>query len=347
MSCWMKQYGVYEEKRADQKNKINVPLQVRSPFYEKNMFSAQKQKKACSGSRAFPFISFLKNWCQERHWKHQNKARVSKPLQASLTLETALVLPLLIFASVCLILPAKIMMTERKLQAGLEAAGEELSQYAYLLDSVEQGNLAGIPGAGEAAKAFSKNAGTIAAPLYARSRALAYCDTGNVSHVSMLASSVREDGETLDLVMEYDISFPFPVLGLSSLHRMVRSRRRCWIGREGRYGEGMENADEDEQIVYVGKNSTRYHPDRNCHYLSNKLTAVSWESVADKRNTDGSKYYPCSACAKGAGKGSTVYIMPSGGKYHALQDCKAIMAYVRAVKLKEVKHLGACSYCGG
>lgn len=82
--------------------------------------------------------------------------------------------------------PAKIMITERKLQAGLEAAGEELSQYAYLLDSVEQGKLDGIPGAGEAAKAFSKNAEAIAAPLYARSRALAYCDTVNVSHVSML-----------------------------------------------------------------------------------------------------------------------------------------------------------------
>ena len=40
--------------------------------------------------------------------------------------------------SVCLMLPAKLMITERKLQAGLEAAGEELSQYAYLLDSVDR-----------------------------------------------------------------------------------------------------------------------------------------------------------------------------------------------------------------
>ena len=253
MSCWMKNNGVYEERRADEKNKTNVPLQVRSPFYERNRFSAQEQKKAPSGSRAFPFISFPGHWCRKRHGKHRGKAGVSKLLRASLTLEAALVLPLVIFASVCLMLPAKLMITERKLQAGLEAAGEELSQYAYLLDSVEQGKLDGIPGAGEAAKAFSKNAEAIAAPLYARSRALAYCDTANVSHVSMLGSSVKEDGETLDLVMDYDISFPFPVLGLSSLHRTVRSRRRCWIGREGRYGEGTENADEDERIVYVGK----------------------------------------------------------------------------------------------
>ena len=238
-------------------------------------------------------------------------------------------------------------MTERKMQAGLEAVGEELSQYAYLLDSVERGNLGSIPGAGEAALAFCQNAAVVAAPIYAYGKTMDYCDTARVSHVSMLGSSIREDGETLDLVMEYDISFPFPVLGLSSLHRTVRSRRRCWIGREGRYGADANAGDEDEQIVYVGKNSTRYHPDRSCHYLSNKLTAVAWESVSGKRNTDGSKYYPCASCAKNAGKGSTVYIMPSGGRYHTMQDCNAIMAYVRAVKLKEVKHLGTCSYCGG
>ena len=325
MLCWMKDLVSRGKQRANQKNKTNVPLQVRSPFQKDKWFSAVKCGRKYESSRAFPFTS----------------------LNASLTLEASLVLPLLIFASVCLMLPARIMITERKMQAGLEAVGEELSQYAYLLDSVEQGNLGSIPGAGEAALAFCQNAAAVAAPIYAYGKTMDYCDTARVSHVSMLGSSIREDGETLDLVMEYDISFPFPVLGLSSLHRTVRSRRRCWIGRDGRYGADANVGDEDEQIVYVGKNSTRYHPDRSCHYLSNKLTAVAWESVSGKRNTDGSKYYPCASCAKNAGKGSTVYIMPSGGRYHTMQDCNAIMAYVRAVKLKEVKHLGACSYCGG
>ena len=133
MACWMKNNAVDEERRADEKNKTNVPLQVRSPFYERNRFSAQEQKKAPSGSRAFPFISFPGHWCRKRHGKHRGKAGVSKLLRASLTLEAALVLPLVIFASVCLMLPAKLMITERKLQAGLEAAGGELSQYDYLV----------------------------------------------------------------------------------------------------------------------------------------------------------------------------------------------------------------------
>ena len=151
----------------------------------------------------------------------------------------------------------------------------------------------------------------------------------------------------LDLVMEYEISMPFPVLGLSSLHRTIRCRRRCWTGREGRYGERDSDGGEDEQIVYIGKNSTRYHPDRNCHYLSNRLTAVSWEHMAEKRNINGGKYYPCVSCGKEAAKGGRVYIMSSGSRYHSRQDCKSITAYVRAVRRKDVKHLGACSYCGG
>ena len=121
MLCWKKHSS---EEQTEQNNKTNVPLQVRSPFYERNRFSAQEQKKAPSGSRAFPFISFPGHWCRKRHGKHRGKAGVSKLLRASLTLEAALVLPLVIFASVCLMLPAKLMITERKLQAGLEAAGE-------------------------------------------------------------------------------------------------------------------------------------------------------------------------------------------------------------------------------
>lgn len=331
MLCCLKSQKSYDTDQADEKNKTNVPLQVRSPFYVKKLLSVEKERKLIFDSRAFLFIS-----------KEKTAQR-----KASLTLEAAFVLSLLVFACVSLMLPAKIMMTERKMQAALESAGEELSQYAYLLDALEQGKFSSVVGASKTAKTFCKNASSIAAPLYAQKKVMEACDTEQVSKIHMLESSVRKDGETLDLVMKYEISMPFPVLGLSSLKRTARCRRRCWIGREGRYGEGEEEGGTDETIVYVGKNSTRYHPDRNCHYLSNRLTVVSWESISEKRNQNGGKYYPCSSCAKGAGKGSVVYIMPSGNRYHSKQDCKAIMAYVRAVRLKEVKHLGACSYCGG
>lgn len=332
MLCWKKHSS---EEQTEQNDKTNVPLQVRSPFYVRKR--SMLRKAECGPvSRAFPFIS-----------RKQRKSENQRKMKASMTLEAAFTLSLLIFASVSLMLPAKIMITERKMQAGLESAGEELSQFAYLLDSLNEEKQENSSGAGESDKTFCLNAEQAAAPLYARAKVMSYCDTERISHISMRKSSVRKEDEILDLVMDYEISMPFPVLGLSSLHRTIRCRRRCWTGREGRYGERDSDGGEDEQIVYIGKNSTRYHPDRNCHYLSNRLTAVSWEHMAEKRNINGGKYYPCVSCGKEAAKGSTVYIMSSGSRYHSRQDCKSITAYVRAVRRKDVKHLGACSYCGG
>ena len=97
-------------------------------------------------------------------------------------------------------------------------------------------------------------------------------------------------------------------------------------------------------MVYVGKNSTRYHSSASCHYLSNDLTAVSYASLSGERNSGGKKYHPCSRCAKGV-TGGTVYIMPSGTSFHTSESCSAIRSYGRAVPKSDVAHLGPCSYC--
>ena len=45
---------------------------------------------------------------------------------------------------------------------------------------------------------------------------------------------------------------------------------------------GMGDGEEDE-IVYIGKNSTRYHRLRTCHYLYNDLKAVDSGAVGELR----------------------------------------------------------------
>lgn len=300
-----------------QKNKL-VTLQVRILLKNKKtdyfLFGR--------GRKVFPFVS------------------------ASMTLEASLVLTLFLFAAVSLILPMKILTTERRVQAGLEAVGEDFSRYGYLQDALERGSYDTVLGADEFAKGFCRNLGAGVAAGYAQACAMAHLDTGQAGHVTMLRSKILEDGELFDLVLDYEITMPFPVLGLGTVSRTARSTRRAWIGKAGKddgNGEGGE-ADEDE-IVYVGKNSTRYHQNRNCHYLANVLTAVAYDFVGEQRNQDGGKYYACAVCGKSAGPGNTVYIMPSGSSFHGRTDCEAIVAYARAVRLKEVRHLGACSYC--
>lgn len=272
------------------------------------------------------------------------KAFLSVP--GSLTLEAVMCLTLFIFAAVCLILPMKIMNTERKLQAALEKVGEDCSQYAYVKDALEKGKLFAVAGAGDFAKEFCGHLASGAAQGYAQAQILNHMDTTAVTKLSLDGSQVMEDQETIDFAVEYHVRLPFPVLGLPAVERHIRCRRRAWIGKEGKDydGTGAKQEDSDDTVVYIGKNSTRYHKSRNCHYLANNLSGVAVNQVKELRNNSGGIYYPCAVCGKSAG--GTVYIMPSGSSYHSRKNCTAIMAYAHAVRLSEVEHLGACSYCG-
>ncbi|MCI9105428.1 MAG: hypothetical protein HFG57_05595 [Lachnospiraceae bacterium] len=263
-------------------------------------------------------------------------------VSAALTLEAVMSLTLFIFATVCLMTPMKIMNTERKIQAVLEEMGEDFSQYAYIQNVLEKGKLSFVVGVGDFVKEFSRQMVSGVAQGYAQVEVMDHIDTKAITQIRMQRSQVLEDGETIDLLIDYEIRLPFSVLGLSSLERTMRCRRRAWIGKEGKdYGAGQG---EEDPTVYIGKTSTRYHKSRSCHYLANNLTGVSLDKIEEMRNNSGGKYYPCSECGKRVKK--MVYIMPSGRSYHSSKNCTAIIAYVRTVRLSEVKNMGACSYCG-
>ncbi len=277
------------------------------------------------------------------HSRHGKKTFPSIP--AALTLEAALCLTLFIFAAVCLILPMKVMNTERQLQASLEEIGEDFSRYAYLKQELEQGNGSAVAGAGDFAKGFCRYLTAGIGEGYAQTQVTSHVDTKALEKMSMVRSEILTDGEMVDLVLDYEIRLPFPVLGLPALKRTARCCRRAWIGKAGKDydGKGETGEADKDTIVYVGKSSTRYHRDRNCHYLSNKLTAVSADQVMKLRNDSGGKYHPCAVCGRQAD--GIVYIMSDGERYHSNRNCTAIAAYVRAVKLAEVEHMGPCSYC--
>lgn len=266
---------------------------------------------------------------------------------ASLTLEASLALTLFIFVVVCMILPMRIMNTDRKVQAGLEDVGEDFSRYAYLKQALESDGVFQAPGAGDFAKEFCKHLGGGAAIGYAQVRIHDDVDSSAVQALRMIRSSPMEDGEWFDLIVDYEIRMPFPVLGMSSITRSARSRRRAWIGKKGKdYGVGGgAETEEEDPLVYIGKGSTRYHKSRSCHYLANQLQTVPFDSVSDRRNDSGGKYYECSVCGGAALSGGVVYIMPSGSSYHSTKTCRAIVAYVQAIRLSQVEHLGPCSYC--
>lgn len=292
---------------------INVTLQVQSPLDRKH-----SEKRVCLSDLLL--IS----------------------LKGSMAVEAAIGLSLFLFFIVLLMLPMKIMNTRRQVQAALENVGEKAAQYIYIEEQTKKGffiNTGKI--SGEDTNIFLKS---ITAAMIEREMHK-ILDTKAVGKLSAARSRIMADGENIDLIIDYEINLPFPVFRLESVKQTARCCRRAWIGIDGLLGVGDSGQlSEENQTVYIGKGSTRYHTSRLCHYLYNQLTAVDYEQLETARNTNGGKYYPCSRCAGGIKEG-TVYIMPSGISFHKDSSCSSITAYVKAVPLNEVEYLGPCTYC--
>ena len=305
------------EKIGDiKKNKQIATLQVRIPRL--------KRMKNC-GKRTFPSI-FL---C----------------LGGSMTVEASVVLPLFLFAMVTMTMPFAMMNRQRQVQAVVESVCEDLCQLAYVgYELKEKKTEIKLPEEGLDMEFDVDGLEGAAMMAYAQVQVRRKLNESQIRKLSLSQSEFMEDGEMVNLVASYEMALPFPVLGLSAVPMTSASCRRAWIGKEGGWLEDGAG-EEDDEIVYVGKNSTRYHESRTCHYLYNQLTGVSREEVDGLRNADGKKYHPCAVC--GGGTGGQVFIMRSGTSYHGSSSCTAIMAYVKAVKKSEVAHLGGCSYCSG
>ena len=165
-----------------------------------------------------------------------------------------------------------------------------------------------------------------------------------VRDVSFMRTAIEND--MVHIVMTYRMPLPFSVFRIDSIKAEAVCVRRLWIGAEGnRKGNLLPGEDEMEEMVYVGRNSTRYHRNRNCHYLFNDLKQVQAGEMDGLRNQEGKRYYPCPSCKAADSKGP-FFIMPWGTRYHSTGQCRAIRAYVQTVPLSEVEHLGECSYCG-
>lgn len=304
------------------------------PFFKE--FKRKNNKKIVTLQVQIPFMKqgFLVKRVLSSASRHKK--------QGSLTIEAALVLPLFLFFMVILMLPMGIMKEGRRIQTALEAVGEEVSQYAYVLHQLKVGDKLEATGIDGSSEEFLDGLTEEGILLFVRKQVDGRAGFERLESATFARSSVLRDGETIDLILDYRVRIPFSVFGLKSIPMTARCCRRAWIGQEG--GINGKNGPEDE-LVYIGKASTRYHRQRTCHYLYNDIEQISFKEIENARNLNGGKYKPCSRCCRFAEENGSVYIMPSGERYHSDRNCSSIMAYVEAVPLSQVRHLGPCSYC--
>ncbi len=277
---------------------------------------------------------------------HRERRPLEYKIRGSLTLEAALVFPLFVFLCMILLIPMRMMDRQRQIQAAVEAVGEEISQYAYAACLLEEGR-------GEEMDESRDNSvrdglrgifkGVSRAGIAAM--VLDRIDRKWIQDVSFSGTAV--DGDMVRIAMTYRMPLPFSVFRVDGIKAETVCSRRLWTGAEGkREGGPLPEGEEKEDMVYIGRNSVRYHRSRSCHYLFNDLKQAGAGELDGLRNQEGKRYYPCPSCEASVSEGP-FFVMPWGTRYHSTGQCGAIRAYVQTVPLSQVEHLGECSYCGG
>lgn len=240
---------------------------------------------------------------------------------ASLTVEASLVLPLFLFAALCIIYINKLLLYEEETEQALIRTGREISvEYA------------------------ASRAEAVVSRGYMTAKMMQYAGESGAM-ISMMRSRFDSETDEIDLIADYRIRIPFPVISHKAFSFSHRYRTRAFTGVETR----MEEDDVDgEKIVYITKTGRVYHANLECSYLKLSISQTTYGDLEHVRSESGAKYYACESCA---GEGSltdaqTVFICNYGDRFHLSRTCKKIKRSIQETTLAEAGGRLPCSKCG-
>lgn len=256
------------------------------------------------------------------------------PLKGSLTVETALVLPLFLFFMITVLQYGRCMETAVQFGNALAETGKNMAVSAYMTRY-----------GGDTGSAADVVTSALSA-AYAKSQVMSRTsDTSCIRNANMLLSSFLEEDEMIRLVLTYQVKTPIGTVKLPWNFFIQSAFVRAWTGRETGTGtensEGGENADD---YVYVTITGSVYHEDPDCTHLKLSVREVSAVSVPGLRNNNGAIYHVCEKC--GNFGSSTVYITNEGNRYHSSLSCSGLKRTVRKITREEVSQMRCCSKCG-
>lgn len=262
-----------------------------------------------------------------------------KALRAGLTVETALVLPIFLFAMLSVILIGEALRFSANMNASLMDTGRKLSVYAYA------GSRAGLEGKTGmlAGKAVSLTAGK---SMVINDLGKGYIEEspveGGSGGLSFIHSGILGPDQMIDLNTVWKMKIPFSIPGIQGFRVADRARIRAFTGYDNTRRE--DRSKEDEEMVFITDKGTVYHRDRNCKHLNIKISRIDGSKVGKARNSNGGKYYCCEYCGKKGG--DRYYITEDGDRYHTKLSCPGLKRTIRTVPLSETGGRPPCADCG-
>lgn len=252
-------------------------------------------------------------------------------LDAGMTVEAALVLPLCLFFLLNLGHAVEMIRLHNNLQLALLETGNKVAIYGY--DRGGSGTASLVSGAyvHSSLKNYLGSAYLDASPLTYGSRGL-----------QLLESKMLTSGDELDVILTYSVSPMIKLMGFGNFRMVNRYRAHLWNGYD------ISAAVRVEERVYVAENGEVWHKERNCTYLQLSIRQVQGTEIGKERNQWGRRYEACKVCAKGIGP-NVLYVTSDGNSYHYRIDCPGMKRTVRSLTKKAAEEGGyrRCSRCGG
>ena len=247
-------------------------------------------------------------------------------LNASLTVEAALVIPIFLYFVIGMLFLFQLTGSAGTMAGSIQDTVKQMGVYAYAVKN---------------SSGDTKTAADCVSALYARS---CLQKGGGEKEIQLVKASFLDGDEYIDLVAAWKMDAEVPLFHFGETKVLQRGCVRAWTGRDFR--EERKNAAQSSgEMVYVAATGTVYHKDRNCTHLRLSIRQVLVSAAGSLRNRYGAKYYACSCCRKGTG--ATVYITDTGTRYHADRSCSGLKRSVHQIKLSDVDNLPPCSKCGG
>lgn len=265
-------------------------------------------------------MPFKKNKNKKLSLYNRNNARA--PQNASLTVEAALVFPLVLFVFLFFLSFFRVMQIEQMTEEALALAGAKVSL--------------------EAERRAEKDGDT---RLYASALAYFYEELNHQScpvkyvvggNLGFSFAETKTQGEYLDLRLDYRIALPGGILERMTIPVQQRVYLKKWTGFHG----SAEEFEDGDSWVYRTETGTVYHLSRDCTHLKLSIETLPCEQAL-------SGYTPCQICGSRETKYAYYYVTQEGSRYHTGLDCSGLKRTIYMIKRSEVGNRGKCTRCGG
>lgn len=258
----------------------------------------------------------------------------------SFTLEAAVILPVLACFFVSILFFFRIMQVQLEVQQALDDTGRQLA--VYLAGEKIEGEVAAGESAAEIKPFSGSLAGYAAAGILFQkelkdSKNVPQYVRGGTAGITLFDSEFSTD--QIHLKASYSMRLPVRIFWVWEVKIVQRADCRKWTGwRE-------QDADGEEDLVYITETGTVYHTTKSCTHLTLSIRSVMAGEISGLRNENGEKYRECKICADKNKHSGPMYITDQGDCYHYDLGCSGLKRTIYAVHLSEVKDRRACQKC--